>query len=154
MADRVILVCTVLLAGLYLYAAEQLPSLAIGDPLGPRAFPRLLAAGLICAAALLLVEMLRARKRMPAEEPQGDPSARSAYVIVGCAALWTLGYILVFEPLGYIVATSVYVLALTAYFNRGRWVMNTLTSGFFCALSYFLFTRVLGVTLPGGVLPL
>jgi hypothetical protein len=32
MADRVIFVCILLLAGLYWWATEQLPSLEIGDP--------------------------------------------------------------------------------------------------------------------------
>lgn len=154
MADRVIFGCTVLLAALYLFAAEQLPSLTIGDPLGPRAFPRLLGAGLIIVATLLAVEMLRARKRAPAEAPQRESGAPRAYAIVASAALWTFAYILVFERLGYVAATTVYVFALTAYFNRGRWVVNTLTSVLFCLASYFLFTRILGVTLPGGVLPL
>ena len=39
--DRVILVCTVIIALVYLYATTLIPSLEIGDPLGPKAFPDL-----------------------------------------------------------------------------------------------------------------
>ena len=38
MADRVIFVCTLILAGVYFYATEKLPSLEIGDPLGTQGF--------------------------------------------------------------------------------------------------------------------
>ena len=37
MADRVILVCTVVIATVYLYATTLIPTLEIGDPLGPKA---------------------------------------------------------------------------------------------------------------------
>ena len=42
---------------------------------------------------------------------------------------------------------------MTAWFNRGRWMMNILTSVLFSAGSYLMFTKLLGVTLAQGVLP-
>ena len=83
MADRVIFVCILLLAGVYFYATEQLPSLEIGDPLGPKAFPRLLGVTLLITAAILLLELLRAQKRKVARPaPQADQSNRGAYVVI------------------------------------------------------------------------
>ena len=76
MADRVIFVCTLILAGVYFYATEQLPSLEIGDPLGPKAFPRLLGIGLVITAIVLLLEILRARKTTPATAPARLPHNR------------------------------------------------------------------------------
>ena len=38
-------------------------------------------------------------------------------------------------------------LGMTAWFNRGRWKMNVLTSVLFSVGSYFMFTKLLGVTL-------
>ena len=52
-ADRIILVLILVLAGGYFYATQQIPSLEIGDPLGPKAFPRRLTIGLLLTAALL-----------------------------------------------------------------------------------------------------
>ena len=160
MADRVIFVCTLLLAGVYLYATEQLPTLQIGDPLGPKAFPRLLAIGLIVTAVALLFEILRARKKQttttPLHESGAPPSGqrdRRAYAVVSLVVVWTFLYFLAFERLGYVVATSIYVLVLMACFNRGKWAANALTTLLFCAGSYYLFTALLGVTLPRGVLP-
>ena len=158
MANRVIFVFTLLLAGVYLYATEQLPSLAIGDPLGPKAFPRLLAIGLLFTAVVLLLEIIRAKREAQAprvqaarETPQ-DPIGRRAYVIVGLVAVWTFVYFLVFERLGYVVATSIYLFVLMIRFNRGKWLANALTAVLFCAGSYYMFTALLGVTLPRGVL--
>jgi putative tricarboxylic transport membrane protein len=153
MADRVIFVCILLLAGVYFYATEQLPSLEIGDPLGPKAFPRLLGVTLLITAAILLLELLRAQKRKVARPaPQADQSNRGAYVVIALVTVWTFLFFLVFESLGFVVATSLYLFALTAYFNAGKWVTNALTSVLFCVGSYWMF-KVLGVSLPQGVLP-
>ena len=62
-------------------------------------------------------------------------------------------YFAVFEWLGYIFSTAVYLLVLTAYFNRGSWTVNVLTSVLFGIGSYLMFTKLLGVNLPPGILP-
>jgi putative tricarboxylic transport membrane protein len=154
MADRVIFVCTLLLAGVYFYATEQLPSLEIGDPLGPKAFPRLLVIALVITAIILLLEILRKPKTAPAAgAAAADPRERGAKLVVAGAAIWTLLYFLVFETLGFVVATTIYLLVLMAYFNRGKWVANVLTAVLFSLGSYLMFTQLLGVTLARGILP-
>ena len=155
MADRVIFVCILILAGVYFYATQKLPSLEIGDPLGPKAFPRLLGIGLIVTAIVMLFEILRARKAAPAQaaSPAEAADRRDAPLIVAAVAVWTFLYFLVFEPLGYVIATTIYLLVLTAYFNRGKWMANVLTSVLFCIGSYLMFTKVLGVNLARGILP-
>lgn len=152
MADRVIFVSTLLLVSVYFYATEKLPSLEIGDPLGPKAFPRLLGVGLVITAFILLFEMLRARKTVPAAS-KSAPVERSTYPIIAGVTVWTFLYFLVFEPLGYIIATPIYLLALMAFFHKGKWVSNVLTSVLFSVLSYVMFVKVLGVNLARGILP-
>jgi len=152
MADRVILVCTVVIALVYLYATTLIPSLEIGDPLGPKAFPYLLGVGLLIAAALLGVEIWAKRE---SNEPQVAMSQLFDPVvvrIVACVAAWTAGYYAVFEKLGFVLATSVYLLGMMAWFNRGKWLVNTLTAVLFSALTYVLFVK-LDVSLPRGILP-
>jgi len=153
MTDRVIFVCTLILAGVYIYATEQLPSLEIGDPLGPKAFPRLLTIGLVITAIVLLIEIVR-RRKTAAPAAAAEPSDRRAYLVVAAVVVWTFLYFLVFETLGFVVATAIYLLVLTAYFNRGKWVANVLTSILFSLCSYLMFTKLLGVTLAPGILPI
>jgi putative tricarboxylic transport membrane protein len=152
MADRVIFVCTLILAGAYFYATEKLPSLENGDPLGPKAFPRLLGVGLLITAMVLLFEILRARKvKTPKAAP--DPASGSAARVVGGVALWTLLYFFMYERLGYILATVTYLVVLMSYFNRGKPVANVTTAVLFPIISYVMFTKLLGVNLPPGILP-
>jgi len=154
MTDRIIFVCILILAGVYFYATEKLPSLEIGDPLGPKAFPRLLGIGLVLTGAILLMEMIRGRKPAPASVvPTRGPADRASFFIVGGVTVWTFLYFLVFEYLGYVIATSIYLLVLTSYFNKGKVTANVLTSLLFSLGSYLMFVKLLGVNLARGILP-
>ena len=157
MADRIILACTLVLAGVYFWATAQIPSLELGDPLGPKAFPRMLGVGLLLGAAMLLVEIIRNTAKAKLSAGQGGASSelkgdRHHWLVVAIA-VWTAIYIVTFEPLGFVLSTAIYLLVLTAYFNRNRWLMNVLTSVLFAVISYFMFTKLLGVNLPLGILP-
>lgn len=155
MADRVIFVCILILAGVYFWATEQLPTLEIGDPLGPKAFPRLLGAALLVTAVVLLFEIIRGRKAGSGSDvmpPRTTPGKTSAAIVAG-VAVWTFLFFLVFETLGYVVSASIYLLALTSFFHRRKPVMNILTSILFSLGSYIMFVKVLGVNLARGILP-
>lgn len=148
MTDRVIFVCTIIIAAVYLYATTLIPSLEIGDPLGPKAFPRLLGITLLIAAGLLFLEIWRDRKQ---RAPAGSEAATWRYGgVIVAVTVWTCIYYAVFDKLGYVIATTVYLLALMAWFNRGKWVANVLTAVLFSVLSYIMFVK-LDVNLPRGV---
>ncbi len=152
LTDRIIFVLTLVLAAVYFYATAQIPTLEIGDPLGPKAFPRLLGIGLLITAALLFVEIWRARK-VPRQESDTEPVVdRPNWGVLGLIVLWTAVYFGVFQALGYILASTLYLLGLMAYFNRGKWIANVLTCVLFSTLSYLMF-KYLGVSLPQGILP-
>ena len=153
MADRVIFVCTLLLAGIYFWATEKLPSLEIGDPLGPKAFPRLLGILLVITALILLFEIIRGRKTVVNDVPSRGPSTLGSLTVVAAVSVWTFCYFLVFEWLGYAIATAIYLVVLMAYFHKNKWTSNVLTAVLFSLLSYLMFTKLLGVNLARGILP-
>jgi putative tricarboxylic transport membrane protein len=153
MADRVIFVCIVVLAAVYFYATAQIPSLEIGDPLGPKAFPRLLGIALLVTGGILLMEMLGARADKTQETVRRAAVDRGVIMVIAAVVVWTAVYFVLFEPLGYVIASTIYLIALTVYFNPGRWVMNVTTSALFTIISYLMFSKLLGVTLAKGILP-
>lgn len=148
MTDRVIFVCTIVIAAVYFYATTLIPSLEIGDPLGPKAFPRLLGIALLIAAGLLSLEMWKDRRQAPKAVDELAPW-RYGGPIIG-VTIWTGIYYAVFDKLGYILATTMYLLALMAWFNRGKWLANVLTAVLFAVLSYIMFFK-LDVNLPRGM---
>ncbi len=149
MIDRIIGAAALLLTAVYLYATTKIPTLDIGDPLGPKAFPILLGIVMIAAAIMLFIETSKAgpvtAKEAPAE------SRRHLWMIGGVTA-WTALYFGVFDAAGYLVATVVYLFAMMAVFNRGKWLANVLTTVLWAVGSYVLFVKILGVSLPAGLL--
>ncbi|MDB5812880.1 MAG: tctB6, partial [Betaproteobacteria bacterium] len=73
------------------------------------------------------------------------------WLIAGVTA-WTALYFGLFDRAGYLVATVVYLLAMMAVFNPGKWVANVLTTVLWAVGSYVLFVKILGVSLPPGIL--
>jgi putative tricarboxylic transport membrane protein len=149
MADRVILACTLVVAAIYLYATTLIPSLEIGDPLGPKAFPRLLGIGLLIAASLLGLEMWKDRHEREPAAPAAPRDMRIVWML-GAVVLWTGLYYAFLQSLGYIVDSSIYLFALMSWFNRGKWIANGVTAVLYSAVSYILFVK-LDVNLPRGV---
>ena len=151
--DRAIIVGSVVLAAVYFYAIEQIPVRAIGDPLGPKAIPRILGVLLLISAGLLWLETRISGKA--AEPLKGETSSEEQghSGVVGAIVALTVVYFAVFELLGYAVATTVYLAVLMAYFNRGRWTANLLTAAGFSFGSYLLFSRLFGAQLARGILP-
>jgi putative tricarboxylic transport membrane protein len=153
MTDRIIGALTLVLAAVYLYATAQIPTLEIGDPLGPKAFPELLGIALILSAILLFIETLKRDKTPVPAAAANAPRENLRYVwMIGGVVVWTALYFAVFDRVGYLVSTTVYLLVLTAVFHRGKWLANTLTSVLWAVGSYVLFVKILGVVLPVGIL--
>jgi putative tricarboxylic transport membrane protein len=149
--DRIIFVVTIVIAAVYLYATTKIPSLEIGDPLGPRTFPYLIGIGLLIAAGFLGLEIWRAREKEN-EAEDAIPFDPQSVAVLACITVWTGVYYLVFESLGFVLATSVYLFPMMAWFNRGKWIANVASAIGFSLLTYLLFVK-LEVNLPKGILP-
>jgi putative tricarboxylic transport membrane protein len=152
MADRVILACTILIAVVYLYATTLSPSLEIGDPLGPKAFPRLIGIALLIAAALLALEIWRERGQVAAKVEGAALFDPAVFKVLAAVVIWIGIYYSMLEGLGYVLATSAFLFPLMAWFNRGKWIANAISAVGFAAMTYWLFVA-LDVRLPRGVLP-
>lgn len=140
----------VVLAGAttYLAATYNLPRLEFGgSPGGIKLFPMLIGITALLSGLMLLLEsVFRPPAADTAPGAPGQPLA-----VLGVLA-WMLGFYLLLEPLGFLVACAMFLLGLTSFFHRGHWWTNTAVSLLFSIGTYLLFTRLLGVGLPGGIL--
>jgi putative tricarboxylic transport membrane protein len=150
--DGVIVISAFALAAAYLYGTYLIPRLRVGDPLGPKIFPILLGCGLLVGAMMLLAEMRSARTRPDSAAALPSAPGWRSYAPLAGTLLWTLLYFLLFEALGYLLATGLYLLVLMSILHRGHPLTNTLTAVLFTLGSYVAFTQVLDVRLARGIL--
>ena len=120
--------------------------------MGPQAFPALVGIGLLVSGLLLFGEIWRRRRSAGTMAVAADPVERRSRGILAAMTAWTALYYFAFERVGYLIATIVYLFALLAFFNRGRWWMNAACAAGFTFAAYALFTFFLQVVLPRGIL--
>lgn len=140
------------LAVVYGAAASRLPTPAFSDPVGPRMFPYILAAGLCIASVALVVEhnVLKRRDAGSRSVPAGEEGGLSG---VSLAALGMLTvYYVVFDYLGFLVATALFLIVFLTYSNRGQWKVNLIVTLLFPVAAYFLLDTLFGARLPDGIL--
>jgi putative tricarboxylic transport membrane protein len=148
-ADRVIGAFLVL-GGLGVMAwAWQLPAGTPQDPVGPRGFPALLGLGLAVCGLVLLVARARPEAPPVAAGEGGGPAVAAR--LVGGVALVGL-YVWVLEPLGYLVATPLF-LAVALGLQGGVPLRALLwTSLGLPAALYLFFAGIMKIPLPLGLL--
>jgi putative tricarboxylic transport membrane protein len=147
-------------AAIYLVMDLQLPEVRLSDPLGPKAFPALVGVGLISSALLLLFETRSkarhatdaARETRPAATADEQQPKHSPFVLIGMV-MWTIAYYFAFDRAGYLIATSVFLLGLLSYFNRKRIKTNVAIALGVTVVFDLLFSQLLGVPMPRGILP-
>jgi putative tricarboxylic transport membrane protein len=139
-SDRIVGVGLILLAAWYGWSAGQYEA-AFADPLGPAAFPQLLAP-VIALLGLWLVF-----------RPDPDPEWTGGRVLALQAAsvVLMLAYALLIVPAGYLLATTILAAVLAAML--GARPLPAAASGAAVSIgTYLLFTWGLELSLPGGTL--
>ena len=116
---------------------------------GSALVPYLIALGLVLSCVALVVEHLSTARRTA----DAAASSRQRRHPRGAATVGLLvAYYLLFDVLGFIVATALFLLALLSYTNRGRWVVNIAVATLFPVAAYVLLATLLGARLPAGIL--
>lgn len=141
MSDRLLGAVCVVASAAMAWAAQDYAAAISYEPVGPRAFPLLLACGLsLCGLWLVL------RPTAGAEAFRGVPWQATAL----CAAA-VLVYALLFQWLGFALATALMALPVGMAFG-GSWKQSLAGGGALGLVLYLLFDRLLDVVLPTGPL--
>ncbi|MCZ2826105.1 MULTISPECIES: tripartite tricarboxylate transporter TctB family protein [unclassified Modestobacter] len=152
--------------GLLLLSARGIEQASGRVPeVGAATLPTALSVLLVLSGLALALTGMRHR-HAPAEHagttPDGEPGGIEALAFPGeppvswrrlavVVALF-IGYALVFIPLGYMLATALYLSVMVTVIDRPRWRRNLVFAVIFAVVVYYAFTELLNVQLPAGVL--
>lgn len=138
-ADRILGLALMGLAAFVAVQASRFQVIFSYEPVGPKAFPMLLAA-LLALLSLVLVLRPGANGHWP------DLSVALRLLLV---LVVLLVYALVFEGLGFVCSTCLAVLVLARLFGAG-WIASLLTGVVMALASYWLFAWGMDISLPRG----
>jgi putative tricarboxylic transport membrane protein len=143
-------VAALLIAVLGVWVLWQATSLREGPgyaAVGPRVFPMVVGVGMMVSGLALLWSSWRVGS---AQDSEATPAADWATLLGMAAAL--AGYIVLYRPLGFIAASTVFLVA-GAWILGSRSPLRDVLAGVLVSVGTFvLFTRLLGLELPVGPL--
>lgn len=141
MNDRLLGIAALVLAAFMTWAGWDIEAPFAYEPVGPRAFP------LLIALIIGLCGLRLAIKGGNAVEPNpAGANSRIALMVVFAAA-----YAFLFQWLGFIFATAIMTVAVGRLFG-GSWTKTAIGGLVMGAFFFLLFDKVLDVVLPGGLL--
>ncbi|MFI9838650.1 tripartite tricarboxylate transporter TctB family protein [Nonomuraea sp. NPDC051941] len=124
---------------------------------GPRAFPLLVGVGLAVVSVIGVVQAFRPGTREPAPattdaggEVAEKPHWPSVLLLIGSLA----AYAILLVPAGYWQATTAFFVAVARVLGSRRLVRDVLVGLALALATYFLFDRLLGISLPPGLVRL
>lgn len=137
--DRLLGATAIAVAAIMLAFGYGLQAPFAYEPVGPRAFP-LLAAALIAICGVILF--------LKPGEPDQMHQAGPSWAIAALSGS-LLGYALLFQPLGFVISTTIFMVPIAMIFGA-KWWQGAITGAVLAFSSYLLFDRVLEVVLPVG----
>lgn len=130
----------------YLWGALQIRESTTYSAVGPRFFPNALGLGIVLSGVWLLL--------MPGAPPAPDAPERISldWLSLGLLAAAVIAYVLIFRPLGYIIATAFLMVAGAQILgDRGHLLRDAIIGVALAVTVAFVFGRLLNINLPPGL---
>jgi len=146
-------IISLIFGAVYLFMTLMLPAPAIGDHTGPKMFPILIGVmALVCGVSLVLSHVLSKGPKSDALSIKIGPN-RVLYGKIVLTVLLGILYGLILDSVGYVISTFLFMLLLIATINNmKRMVENLIVSLGFSLLTYTVFSILLKLSLPRGLL--
>ena len=141
MSDRIFSAVWIAFCAAAAWFAWQIDAPFSYEPIGPRAFPLMLAVAMAMSAIWLL-----AKPSPEPDWPRGELRPKALVLIASFVA-----YAMLFEPIGFPVSTALVTVAIGRTFG-GSWKGGVIAGVSLGAGLWFFFDKMLDVTLPLGQL--
>jgi putative tricarboxylic transport membrane protein len=136
-------------AGLWQAAAIRQPS--VYQALGPRVFPTVVSLGLLAVGVALLARLTVTPDRWLLDRAADEAATSDLRTPVALVAV-LVAYSFALRPAGYVVATTVFFPVAARLLGSGRPVRDAVVGVALSFGLFELFTELLGVRLPAGLL--
>ena len=146
-------ILAIVLGVFYFASAMTLPAHTnMGDIMGPRLFPIVVAATCVIAGiALVLVEFFGKHRAKSEKADFGFVKNKAVWIDIALLTAAGIIYGMLLDPLGFTVATLLFMFAAAMLINRGRIVQNITVAAIFTVAAYGVFGFGLKLSLPRGL---
>ena len=131
---------------------QRIADSGMNTVISPRVFPLIVSVGLTVLGVILIVAVLRGDRAQPAVAEDSDPDAPVNLAAAGIILGGFLVGAFLLLPLGFVFGTALMYFSVAFAFGERRFGLMLLVSLLVAFVTYELFTRGLGLTLPPGIL--
>lgn len=140
--------------GFFLQGALTLRVLPSYARIGPRFFPILVGVALLACGAALVVQALRGVRGVPEDAEDAEAGASGDWVPVVVILGVLAAYASLIGRLGFVLSTALLFTGVALGFGERRVLRSGAVGLVLSLVVYLAFTKLLGIRLPSGVLPL
>lgn len=140
--DRVTGIAFLLIGILFFMESQKISDSAYGSSVGPKIFPMGLGLILIALSIRLLYETFKYKTEDTTKEKL---QYKKFFIIFGSALL----YAFFLEKIGYVISTFLFLLIAFQTLERGKIIYSIIISTVFSVGVYYMFSELLGGSLPG-----
>jgi len=136
-----------LISVIYLILTFNLPDANVGNPTAAMNYPLLIGFSLLGLSILYILSEIKDKKKIfDAYKIFADRELTIQVIIV---LVLCLGYTFIFERIGFLISTILFLGALLFLINgRRKWLMNIIVAVLFSFISWYTFAELLSVSLP------
>ena len=147
----------------YIWQGMQVTEPPRNIVVGPRTFPVLIGLFMLAVSTMLVWRRIRSylgsASLRKAQETMAVPLENEELPIRDWPAVWLvlgslLALVVLFETLGFVAGISLFIFGLSTVFAPRNWLVHLAVALGFSLLFYYLFTNILGIPLPKGILEL
>jgi putative tricarboxylic transport membrane protein len=152
--ETLLALVTILFGAAIVWQTTQIRLTPAYSKVGPRTIPYIVGAGLILIGLWLAFEALSGRGAVigSSDSEDADPSLPTDWRTIGILALALLAYLVLLEPAGFVVASTVLFAGAAFAMGSRRYARDIVIGALMAAALYLGFTRGLGLDLPAGIL--
>lgn len=155
MKDLILGAIAVVFGGVYMREASRIPRSALGDAVGAGGVPIVLGA-IMCMCGMLLIArtlwLWRAGTFVPAAISKVFADPWRLFIMAGGVIAMTAVYLILLDPLGYILAMMLYLTAVIHFQRVPLSARSLMVAVGGTAALWLLFDTLLGIDLPEGLL--
>lgn len=142
-------VAVIAIGAVWLYEARTLPQMAQYAVVGPGLFVTLVGAGLVLLGVLLLAQIARGERFEPQEAEDADARRSADWRALGTTLVAAAVPLVTIRRLGFAATASLVFAIVARAFGSRRLLVDLVIGLVIGTLAWFLFSRLLGVELPG-----
>jgi putative tricarboxylic transport membrane protein len=140
--DRFAGIAFLLVGLLFVIESQKISESAYGSNVGPSVFPT----GLGILLILLSIRLIYETFKYKSEDGKTEVLQYKKFLIIFVSAVL---YAFLLEKIGYIITTFAFLLISFQTMERGKWISSIVIAAAFSFGIYYLFSKVLGGSLPG-----